>query len=393
MKILQIAPKIPWPIDDGSKLSIYIITEGLLKRGVEVHLAAPEISSTKANQFLNVPVYPLPVNPKNKISGVITNLFTSSPYNISKYFSFEALKLLKLLIQREKFDAVHVDHLHMARYGIELKKYCGATIVLREHNFESEIMRKYVEFTRNPLLSLYGQLQYRRLVDYEAWAVRQFDMVIPISEEDDRKLRNICPMIKSTVIPAGVNIQAVSTDNQFVPGKILFFTNYDWAPNRDSFSFYLSEVFPKISRVVPEVQTIVAGKGTEKAAHLVRTDAFKVVGFVNDLRELRKLSSIAVIPLRIGSGIRIKMLELMALGFAVVSTRLGAEGIGLINGKHAILCDDPEDMAAAITRLLSSPEECARIGLQAQRLVATKYSAEAVGQQFYNLYMELIEGK
>ena len=393
MKVLQVAPKLPWPIDDGSKLSIFIITDALLKNGVEVHLAVPEVSLSNVNGFVNVPIYPLPVNPKNKIGGAIANLFTSKPYNVSKYFSLAALRLLVNVMRKERFDAVHIDHLHMARYGIELKKYFGTRIVLREHNFESEIMRRYIELTNNPLLSLYGRFQHRRLLNYEAWAARQFDMVVPISKEDDRKLRDICPGIKSRVIPAGVNIHVARNNIGFVPGKILFFTNYDWAPNRDSLSFYLSEVFPKISRSVPGVETIIAGKGTEKIASSTIPDSLKVLGFVDDLRELRKMSSIAVVPLRIGSGIRIKILQLMALGFAVVSTHLGAEGIDLINGKHAILCDDPADIASAIVRLLDSPEKCVEIGLEAQRLIEDKYSWEGVGQQFYDLYRNLTVGK
>ncbi|MCL4511568.1 MAG: glycosyltransferase family 4 protein [Bacteroidetes bacterium] len=391
MKILQIAPKIPWPLDDGSKLGIFAITDGLSKRGVKLHLAAPCLNIGNLDGFpSNVSIHPLPIRTENTIWSAAKNLFSPEPYNISKYFSNEMLERLSDLVKKEWFDAIHVDHLHLARYAIELKRHFGIPTVLREHNFESEIIHRYALLTKNPLLALYAGIQYRRVLRYEAWAVQGFDIVIPISREDDSKLRGISPRMRSRIIPAGVKVDSGTYDFQFRPKRILFFTNYSWAPNKDSFRFYHEEIFPEVRRMMPETLTIVAGKETERIPQSNLDDGFSVVGFVPDLTDLRKLSSVAVVPLRIGSGVRIKMLELMALGFTVVATSLGAEGIDLADGEHAVLAETPHDIAAALVRLLNSPRECSRIGMNARNLIGEKYSWDAIGQEFYDLYAELI---
>ncbi len=226
---------VPYPVDEGGRVALYNTAIQLQAHGIEVHYASPRINGNDSNGFSRfVKVHLLDVDPRTTVLGAVKNIFDRLPYNIEKYFSRTALTQLKQIIQEEKIDALQIETLHMAQYGIELKQILGIPIVLREHNFESDITRRFRDYSRNPFIRLYATLQLGRILKYEASAVQQFDMVFPITPEDETKLRLIAPRMRSTVIPAGVDIKNLSFHRTHISDRVLFLMNYDWRPNRDS---------------------------------------------------------------------------------------------------------------------------------------------------------------
>jgi glycosyltransferase involved in cell wall biosynthesis len=394
MKILQIATKIPYPLEDGSKIGIFNLTDQFLKHGAKVSFAAPYVGNRLDNQFTSmVDFIPLPMdNKRYTIAGGIRNLFSSLPYNMEKYWDDSAFRMLSDLCRDNTFDAVHVDHLHMARYGIALKEKYGIKVVLREHNFEADIMGRLSEIARNPLLKVYTRLQHSRLLRFESEILRKVDAVLPISEVDERKLSGLVPGVKSFVVPAGVDLTQFVPRSAFVGDRILFLSSYDWLPNIDSLTFFVKEILPILHSKSPHLKTIVAGKATERIPRNSLDSSFEIKGYVKDFNEFSSMASIAVIPLRVGSGIRIKLLELMALGMAIVSTSLGAEGIEVENGKHLLLADTPDEFADRIACLASSPSLCNELGANARELVAEKYTWDLVGNKLMDAYQTILNG-
>lgn len=382
---------VPYPVNEGGRVALYNTAIQLQKHGIEVHYASPKINENDSKSFSQlVTLHLLDIDSRTKFFGALKNIFSRLPYNIEKYYSASALNQLARLVGEEKFDAIQVETLHMARYGIELKRLFGLPIVLREHNFESDITRRFRDHSPNPFIRLYATIQHRRIMSFEADAVQQFDMVFPITNEDEVKLRLIAPQMHSTVVSAGVDTKSLVFSSNHVPNRILFLINYDWPPNKDSLEYYIEQILPNVARLCPGVMTLLIGKGTEKFKSNPTAKNIEVVGFLDNLNDLSMLGSIAIVPLRIGSGMRIKILELMAMGRVVITTTMGAEGIEAEHGKHLIVCDDPYEFATCVAHYLGSPVESARIGEDARKLVEEKYSWDIVGKRMYEVYASLV---
>lgn len=391
MKLLQIASMVPYPVDEGGRVVLYNTTKQFLNRGVEVHFACPRMNQNDSTGFSQiVPLHLLDIDPRTRLVGAVNNLFSSLPYNIEKYYSQSALQKLIKIATEVKFDAIHVDTLHMAQYGIELKRLFGIPIVLREHNFESDITRRFRDYSLNPFIRLYATMQHKRIMSFEANTVQQFDMVFPITNEDDAKLRLIAPRMRSTVISAGVDTRILQLSPNHISNKILFLINYDWPPNKDSLEYYIGQILPNVARLCPGVTTLLIGKGTEKYKRNAAVNNIEVGGYLQNLNDVSALGSIAIVPLRIGSGMRIKILELMAMGKVVITTSVGAEGIEAEHGRHLIVSDDPYEFATSIAHYLGSPEASARIGENARKLVEEKYSWDIVGKRMFEVYTSLV---
>ncbi|MCL4538729.1 MAG: glycosyltransferase family 4 protein [Bacteroidetes bacterium] len=382
MKILQIATKVPYPLKDGSKIGIFNLTKQYLKQGAEVHFAAPVNGEKVDSEFTSMVTFiPLPEIQGYTISGGIKNLFSPYPYNLERYFDRSGLERLLEVYANDSFDIVHVDHLHMARYGLALKEKFGARVALREHNFESEIMGRVSMHVGNPLVRFYAGIQHSKMLKLESDVLGKVDIVLPISKVDEEKMMKLVPGLRSFVVPAGVDFEKYVPSGSPAPDRVLLLSSYDWLPNTDSFRFYMKNILPKLREKAPNIRTIVAGKATERLRRAETGEGCDIVGYVDDFNKFGAMASVAVIPLRIGSGIRIKLLELMALGMAIVSTSVGAEGIDVQDGKHLLLADSPEEFADKIVLLNSSPDLRRDLGENARKLVSEKYTWDSVGRK------------
>jgi glycosyltransferase involved in cell wall biosynthesis len=382
VRILQIATKVPYPLKDGSRIGIFNLMNQYLKHGNEVHFAAPVDAEGVDPKFTSIVEFtPLPKIRKYSAAGGIKNLFSHRPYNMERYFDKSGLEILRNLYRNGSFDFVHIDHLHMAPYGLALKEEFDAKVVLREHNFESDIMGRVASHMDNPLVRWYAGLQYSRMLRFETGILSGVDAVLPISEVDERKMKELVPNLKSSVVPAGVNLADFVPSESGASDRVLLLSSFDWLPNMDSFRFYMRKILPRLRERAPSIRTIIAGKAADKLSPSEIGDNCDVVGYVDDFNKFASMASVAVIPLRIGSGIRIKLLELMALGMAVVSTTVGAEGIEVEDGKHLLLADSPDDFAEKIVLLSSSPDLRREIGRNARELVSKKYTWDSVGEK------------
>ncbi len=382
VKILQIATKVPYPMKDGSRVGIFNLTKQYLKHGAEIHFAAPVDDEEIDPRFTSMVCFtPLPRIKGYSILGGIENLFSSRPYNMERYFVREGLDTLRSVYEKGSFDFIHVDHLHMAPYGIALKGMFGAKVALREHNFESHIMGRVSQHATNPVMKWYARLQYSRMLRFESEVLGKVDLVLPISGVDEKKMKDLVPRMHSFVVPAGVDIEKFIPSSDPASDRVLFLSSFDWLPNTDGFRFYMRNVVPALRERAPHIRTLIAGKATDRLPRSEIAEGCDVIGYVDDFNKFASMASVAVIPLRIGSGIRIKLLELMALGMAVVSTSVGAEGIEVEDGKHLLIADSPEKIAEKIVLLSSSPDLRRRLGENARRLVSEKYTWDSVGQK------------
>jgi len=394
MNILQIAPQVPYPPDDGGRVGIYNITKHLAARGHRITLFAldrppgAEYRPLRDICDLRTTSY----STGNTLAGAFFNIFTDFPYTVSKYRSPEFMHRILEFIKANPVDVVHVDHLHMAGYGLALKKKFGVPVVLREHNVESVIMGRFADHARNPFLKSYARLQQRRLTRYESAAVGGFDVCCPITPDDSARLHSMNPAARLRVIPGGVDASYFTPRNESAvrPHSIVFFGSLEWRPNHDAVRWFLDDIFPSVRREIPDATFSIVGKNTPDDLVALAGPGVDIIGYVEDLRTEIQKHAVSVAPFRIGGGMRLKIIESFAMGVPVVSTMVGCEGIGATDGNHLLVGDTPADFAAHVVSLLSEPSAADDLRPRALELARDRYRWEIVAEEFEKVYGGLL---
>ncbi len=392
MRILMISPMVPCPADDGGRVSILNMVRYFQRYGHQVIFVAPRSRANDSDRFgREVELHLIDLDPRSKLSGRLRYMFGALPYAAEKFFSRDAYHKIAALVKQRNFDAIHVEHLYMMRLGVALKETFGLPLVLHEQNLESEILRRYVVTAGNPIVRIYAKREFAKTAAFEKEMAVRSDLVFTVTEEDKLKLEALAPGGHYVALPHGVSLEALRFERRFVPDRLLFLTNFDWLPNRESFDYYLRAVHPRLISRLPSLKTVVVGKDLHKVEQQGIPPEIEFVGFLPDLNQASSLASIAVVPLLVGSGVRVKILELMAMGIVVVSTSIGAEGIAVTHGEHIIIADEPDAMASEIERLLKHPEEQQRLAVAARRFVESHHSEQSIGSIVDSAYRNLLK--
>jgi glycosyltransferase involved in cell wall biosynthesis len=215
---------------------------------------------------------------------------------------------------------------------------------------------------------------------YERQHYRQFDAAIAVSEHDKALLARLCPGLEIDVIDNGVDTaQYQSRLEAEIENRLAFVGSYGYSPNRDAVVYFAEQMLPRIRAVIPDTTLMVVGK--DAPAELGRISGVDVIGAVPDVRPYLYQASVVVVPLRVGSGTRIKILEAMAAGRAIVTTSVGVEGLRVQNGRHLVIADGPKDFAEAVTQLLWDPGLRQEIGANARKLVEQEYDWSMLAQR------------
>lgn len=392
LHILQICPRLPYPLYDGRALSIFNITKHLAQRGNKIHLVTFDTEKTAALGELRE--YCELVTVRHDLSnhwrGALRTLFSRTPYNMSKYRTPAMFHTLQEMFTKNRFDIVHVDHLHMALYGVFLKEKYRLPIVLREHNFEATIMERFALHQKNPFVRTYAKLQYRRLLQYEAELCARFDCCAMITPEDEQRLFKVAPTARTKVIPAGVDIVPLQPETPEQAHSVLFLASLDWQPNVDGFLWFYEQALPILLRENPAITITIVGKGAAPRLAQLSHSNVRFVGFVKELKPYLEAAAVCIVPLLTGSGMRLKILEMFAHGKCVVSTPIGCEGIAVEDERELLIAESAEGFAKKILRALQSSGLRVKLGKQARQLVEERYGWQQIAAAFEQLYFELI---
>jgi glycosyltransferase involved in cell wall biosynthesis len=252
-------------------------------------------------------------------------------------------------------------------------------VILNNHDIVQIIWRRYLAVERQPLKRAYAANELRKLRHWEAAAYGRVKSVWAVSRHDAELIEQMCPGMPVTVVPNAVDVHAykvTATDNGV---GVLFIGGMDWFPNRDAVEFFACSVLPELRARVPAARFRVVGRlPDDRFRRRMEASGVCFLGRVEDIRPAVSAAAVSVIPLRIGSGTRLKILEAAALGKAMVSTRLGAEGLTFADGSEIVLADEPLALAVAVADLLERPAARAAMGAAARRRVEEEYSFEAL---------------
>lgn len=393
MRILFLAPRLPYPADTGGKIRTLNILKQIAKFA-SVHLVCfsfDEKDKEYAEKFTEqaIAVTLVPMGETGTLEKVRDVLFSSVPHSIAKYDAPKMALVLNKLCQPQAFDAVHVDHLHMAHYRACFKNLPS---VLDEHNVEYKILERCVAVERSPVKKLIFINQASKMKAFEQKKVREFTAYGAVSEDDRRILSELAGAeIAGHVVPNGVDTEYFDGHPGGQEESLVFTGSMDWLPNEDAVLFFCREVLPLIWKFKPRVKFYVVGKGPTTAIEdLGKVDARIVVtGRVDDVRPLMAKSPVFVVPIRVGGGTRLKILEAMSMQKAVVSTTVGAEGIKYTKGKDIEIADTPQEFCDKTIALLNDHKAAAQIGTAARELVCGFYDWNIVGRKLKSIYEEI----
>ena len=395
-RILALTSRLPYPPREGHQLRSWHLLKALAERH-EVTLlsflrqddAMAEAGPLRAVLADRLETFPIPSESSRLALAValLRGTLTRTPFLAAKYNS-AALRDCVAALAAEA-DLVHFDMLPLMAHADCVPK--GVPVVLNAHNVEHKLLSKRASIEPRTAHRTYLRTQCARLRAFEQWACRRADAVLACSEPDAADLRSLAPATPMSVVANGVDLGFNRPHaGQVEPGRLVFVGQMGWFPNRDGVEWFLRDVFPRIVAERPDAEFVLIGKadGLEIPADL--GSRVRVAGFVPDLRPLVHSAAVYVVPLRAGSGTRLKVLEAMALGKAIVTTSVGSEGIDLVHGQSALYADDAESFARTTLGLLAAPERAGALGRAARQLAEARYGWDSIGRHLLGHYERLL---
>jgi polysaccharide biosynthesis protein PslH len=382
MKILILSSKVPFPPKDGGSIATMGLANGLVSYGNDVTLLCINtgkhfVSNEKIPEYLTSRMKIITVfhNTEIQFFKALCNLvFSKKPYNgirfISKLFEANLIHLLSV----EKFDIVQLEGPYMGYYIPVIKKYSNALIALRAHNVEHEIWERKSLNEKNPIRRIYLKILSKRIKNHELEILNRVDLLIPISGRDQKILLKLKPGLLSLVIPAGIDAENYPLPKEPEFPSLFFIGSLDWMPNQEGLLWFVDYVWPDIQKD-RNICFHVGGRGApawlEKRLQSVNIEFH---GEVDNAYEFMNRYAIMVSPVFSGSGIRIKILEAMMMGKAVISTTIGSEGISYTHGENIILADDPSSFARFIRKYSSDREKYNAIAASGRLFVMESFN-------------------
>lgn len=397
MKILFLAPRLPFPPDTGAKIRTFNLLKNISTQNKVTLLSfyfEEDKKSVDAIKTLGIEV--ILVKGKDKIN--LRSILSRNPVSIEKYRSDEMRDKLKELVRGGDFDLVHFDHLHMGQYRDCVN---GLPCVLDEHNVESVILNRCADTQKNRLRKWLFKSQGRKMAIFESRLARRFCRCLTVSETDKKNLAELSgDGTNIEVVPNGVDTEYFSSQypilNTQYEDALVFTGSMDWLPNNDAVIYFCQEILPLVWAKDKTIKFYVVGRTpSDELLRLSGQDTRIVVtGAVSDVRQYIARTKVFVAPLRIGGGTRLKILEAMSMGKTVVSTTVGAEGINYTKGKDIVIKDSPEEFAKALLNLLEDTSMRDSLGRAGRDLVCNNYDWRIIREKLNAVYQEVVnEGK
>lgn len=399
MKILLLTAFLPLPPDTGSKIREFNLLRHLGRKHQISLISFIDQEDEKAHlkelEEFCISVKTVPLSRKSAAGRFGRQITGRMPDIYYYYRSAEMDGLIRDHLKSEKTDLVLAETIYMASHALAVE---GLPRVLDCHDVEYMVHKRRLEAgSLSGPRRTFHKLQYQRLRAYEAEMHRSFDRTCVVSGHDGAIIKELCG-VDAAVIPNGVDTSAFSiksgaADNA---GTVLGYCGrMESDTNIDAVNHFVSDIWPGIISAKSDVKFKVIGKNPpERLKEPARLDnRIEITGYVEDIPAEMSGLSMFVVPLRIGSGTRIKILEAMALGLPVVSTSIGAEGLDVRHGENILIADNPADFAGAVKRLMDDPELSARMGSAGRKLVMERYEWESIAERLDDELTMLVERK
>ena len=415
MKLLIITPYLPYPQDEGGKIRIYNLMRVLHLCGASIDFLSliydeSELKNVEAVKKIcssvNVALHKPPPRNRSFISR-LNRALTSPPDLMTKRFNSELMKITDDILKKNKYDVILIEQLYAAQY-ITGRGY--KNVVLSEHNVESEIFSRYAHtknISSDIQISRWGlrnNIEVLKLKHHEKKVWREINNILVVSERDRKYINNAVGGLNLDIIPNGVDLSDFNSsfkiDNSFERDifggyendfKLVFTGSFTHFPNTDAVLYFYHNIFLRLKHLIPNIRFFVVGKNPyPDLIKLSSDDRVIVTNYVDDVRPYICKSDAFIVPLRIGGGSRLKILQAMGMSKCIVSTSIGAEGIDCENNKNILLADSDNDFINTLIDLSKNRDKADKIGKAAADLALEKYDWKSIGRKLFD-YLENIK--
>ena len=400
MRILQVTNKVPYPTNDGGAIACMNLTRGFAVLGHEVDLLAMNTVKhhidyadipERIKEWANITLVEVPA----KIlyhKALFHYLFTKKPYNAIRFISEDFSKALKKLLQEKQFDIIQLEGLYVCPYIPLIRKYSKAKIVYRAHNIEHEIWRRDARL-KHGFNKIYFSNLAKRIEKFEKNILNSYDLLVPITERDGKLLEKMGNRKPFHVSPTGIDTTVLMPHSKNLEHPSLFHIgSLEWAPNQEALIWFVDKCWPKIRQKFPDLIFYVAGRNApDWLIRKFNAPNIKFQGEVPDAYEFMNSKSIMVVPLFSGSGMRIKIIEGMALGKPIVTTPIGTEGISTTSGKNILIAETVEEFVQAVSTLINDEEVFKEVSKNAIEYIHEKFDNLALAGALAAFYKQQIQ--
>jgi polysaccharide biosynthesis protein PslH len=387
MKILQVCHKPPYPPRDGGSLAMFNLAVSLQRLGHEVTVLAmctPKHSLSEEDRLRFagfLPVHLVEVDTSIRLHLLLMNfLFSKKPYNALRFISSDFEYKLAGLLAEQSFDVIQLEGLYLTPYIPVIRDHSKGLIALRAHNVEHEIWLHLASTERKLPRKWYFASLAKRIRHLESVIMNHYDLLVPITFHDLEHFNRMGNTRPAHVCPAGVDFMpgpsgetvTLTPKHEF---SVFFLGSLDWLPNQEGLLWFITRVLPQLLNRHPALRMHIAGRNAPtRLVEQLHKPGILFHGEVENAAGFMKANGILVAPCFSGSGMRVKIIEAMALGIPVITTPLGAEGLPVKNGEDILLASQAEDFLQQTEKLLRNPDFYEEIGQQAQQLVMRNFN-------------------
>ncbi len=402
MHVVVIDEELPYPLNSGKRIRTFQLVSRLAHRHRITYIfhrnADPEEACAAEVVYRDLGIETVVVErsapPKSGLgfyARLAGNLLSPLPYSVASHQSDALRKTVKDFATKNQVDLWQAE---WTPYAESLQVLGDVRRLIMAHNVESQIWRRYHETEANPLRRWYIGRQWQKYEAFERRVFQQVDRVVAVSAEDSTLIRKHFGVGHVDVVENGVDTNYFQPgSSQRVPGQILFLGSLDWRPNLDAVEQLLSHVFPAVLAQEPSARLCLVGRSPPEflRRRLAATPGVELYADVKDVRPFLAQAALMVVPLRIGGGSRLKILEAFASGLPVISTKVGAEGLDASHGTHFTAVDTVENMTTAILENLRNSRLASSVVGRARRLVEDRYDWEILADRLGTIWVDAAE--
>lgn len=396
MRILILANKVPYPPKDGGSIATLTLARHFAYLDHQVDVLAMNTSK----HYFRLDLLPLELSRSIRFIGVDTpalispfaalkNLFFSKKAYIAERFYTEKFRnKLEEVLDETEYDIIQLEGSYMGMYMPSIRAHSSAKVAMRAHNLEYEIWERTAENSFG-LKKFYFSNLAKRIKRLEVLQLNSFNAVIPITHRDADSLMSLGCKTKIHVTPTGIDDTSSADFSNLEFPSAFHIGALDWPPNQEGLLWFFDKIWPLVLKKHPNLKFYLAGRNAPARIKNMKVKNMVFVGEVDNAIDFMNSKAIGIVPLLSGSGMRIKIVEGMALGKAMVTTKLGAEGNPAKDGHDLMIADEPEEFANKIIKLLEDRDAFDKMGQNALHFVKDVFDNKRIAQSLLEFYKEL----
>lgn len=392
LRVLLVSTQFPLPTRSGFTMRVYHLTRHLARRHDVTLLSYVDdaASDSVASMRDVVPVEPVeyewPRGARKRLAQA-TSVASRTPFICRLMHTRAMQRALDRLCHAIDYDIVQLESSPLCTFRLPPRP----RLVLDEHNIEYEVFERMHRSERSLSRRLFSRLEAHRFRELEQACWRRADGVAVTSERENAIVRSQAGATPTAVVPNGVDLEyfrpAASPPD---PETAVFIGALDYRPNLDAAMHLVDDIWPLVTARHPAARLTIGGRGAREVSNRLRRRGVILIGEVPDVRPYLERAAVVVVPIRMGGGTRLKVIEGLAMGKAMVATRLGAEGVNVENGEHLLIADAPQEFAAAVVDLFENSDLAARLAVAARARMEREYGWPLAADRLEQLYERVL---